>query len=136
MNAVKKTVFIGNMANVAGETLSFPAALAEVLNAYKFMDILINLKTLTGTSPTMKYSVQESFSDNSGADLFVETAVTSALAATGKVFVTHEDSGHSGDVAKNAMLGKGFKKQIVSTPGGTVGSVSADIYAVFWNPGT
>lgn len=97
------------------------------------MDVLINVKTFTGTSPILNVSIQERFSDVG----FVETAKISGINTTGKFYLANEgQTGQTGTSIVNygfAALGKGNDKQVVSTVSGTVGSVSADIYLIFYS---
>lgn len=103
---------------------------------YTFCDVLVNLKSIgaTGGSPGLTVAVQEKFADNAGADLWVETANSGSKTAAAKYFITNGDSsGHTGDVGKNAALGKGGTKRFVTTLSGSPTGVSADIYLILWD---
>lgn len=137
----KHIVFFGTLTNTAGETKSEPNASSATgaptwstdKIACNRMDVLFNVKTLTGTSPTITFSVQERFSDVG----FVETAKISTISATGKYYLANE--GQTGQAGTSvftygfAGLGKGIDKQIVSTVGGTVGTVTTDVYFIFYS---
>lgn len=136
----KTIVFFGNTIGTSTNTLSEPAASSSTgaptwtsaKSEFVKMDVLLNVKTLTGTSPTWVASVQERFSDVG----FVETAKSGTLSSTGKYILSND--GQTGQSATTnisygfAMLGKGFDKQVVLTAGGTVGTSSIDVYLIFW----
>lgn len=97
------------------------------------MDVLFNVKTLSGTSPTTQPSVQERFSDVG----FVETGNWGAtITSTGKYYMAYDgQTGQSGVANAKygfAAQGKGTDKQIVFTNGGTIGSISIDVYFIFY----
>lgn len=115
---LKRIIKVGTLTNTAGETANFPSGEAQYANGYALMDLLVDVTTLTGTSPTITVKVEEQFS---GA--FFQTGATAALSATGKTTLANKD---------NPLMGKGQAKRIVTTPGGTVTGLSVDIYAVYF----
>lgn len=137
----KTIVFFGTVSTVGGQTLSEPTASSTTgaptwstaKSEFCRMDVLLNVKTLTGTSPTMTFSVQERFSDVG----FVETAKSTAISTTGKYILSND--GQTGQTNTTnisygfAMQGKGIDKQVVTTAGGTVGTFTADIYLIFYH---
>ncbi|MDE1971179.1 MAG: hypothetical protein KGI50_06435 [Patescibacteria group bacterium] len=133
----KKIYFVGSATVTTGQTISFPNTNGEDLaNAiYRYSDILVNLKTLSGgTTPGITISYQELFSDNSGSDLWVETGNSGSKTTAAKFFLTNGDSsGHTGDVGKNAAMGSGMAKRIVTTLTGSPTGVSADFYIILYN---
>lgn len=97
------------------------------------MDVLFNVKTLTGTSPTIQPSVQERFSDAG----FVETGnYGSTITSTGKYYLSYDgQTGQTGTANIKygySAMGKGLDKQVVFTNGGTIGAVSVDVYFIFY----
>lgn len=136
----KHIVFFGSLSNTGGETLNEPAQSSTTgapvwstdKSEFSHMDVLINVKTLTGTSPTVTISIRESFSDVTG----VETGKTTTLSTTGKYLLAND--GQSGQTLPTtvqygmSMMGKGIDKQVVSTIGGTASAVAVDIYLIFW----
>jgi len=138
----KSIIFAGNYAvATSGANTFIPSLdanfedrLGENKTGTTSMDVLFNIKTLTGTSPTVKASVQETFSDVG----YVETANSgsTAYSTSGKYFLAHD--GQTGQTATGnilygfAMMGKGIQKQIVFTNGGTIGAVSIDVYFIFY----
>lgn len=129
MGTIKRIIKVGQFTSATGGTLLFSSVIDEsICNREVFMDVLINQTALTGTSPTMTYSVQENFSDH-----YFTTATSSAIAATGETSLTHEEGSVSGGAnGAHPLLGKGIQKKIVATAGGTVATASADVYAVFF----
>lgn len=134
--ATKKIIFVGTMAQSTGETLTFPIGQGYE-QSYHRMDVIFNVNSIAGTSPSMSYSIQEAVSNNSGVQVFMETGNSGQITASGiGKFVLHEASLHAGDVGSQGMMGKLMQKQIVSTRQGTsVTAVSTDVYAVFYNEG-
>ena len=98
---------------------------------FSSMDVLVNISTLTGTSPTWTISVQEYFSDVG----FIETANSGALSSSGKYLLCNDGQTGQTNTSKilygYAMLGKGIAKQIVLTAGGTVGASTISVYLIF-----
>ena len=137
--ATKSIQFFGTTTATTTNTLSEPAYSVTTgaptwdANKSEFcnMDVLINVSTLTGTSPTWTISFQEYFSDVG----FVETARSAALSTSGKYILCND--GQTGQSATPniaygfAMLGKGIAKQVVLTAGGTVGASSISVYLIF-----
>lgn len=118
-NPLKTIRFIGNVTSTTGGTVSWPFT-DGLPNFEKFMDVLINVKTLSGgTSPTVTIAVQEEFSD-----VFATTATSTALTGTGTTFLTN---------ASNPMLGKGIAKNFVLTTGGSPSALSVDLYTIFFS---
>lgn len=112
-----------------GSTLSTSPAWRSVTKIGWKMDVLINIKSLGGTSIT--FTVKERFSDVG----FVETAKSAALTGPGAYFLVHEDTETTVETkqsGKFAMLGKGMEKQVV-TATSSVSNVVADIYFIFYN---
>jgi len=135
MSAQKLKVLFGSTTNVAGETVAQDTTNGywqTAMTEFKNMDVVINVKTLTGTSPTMTFSVQELID---GTNVFLETGKSGAISATG-VYALASLTLPNAAVTKTTgafpMLGCGTTKQVVTTPGGTVGAVSADIYFIFY----
>jgi hypothetical protein len=136
----KTIVFFGNTASTITNTLSEPSVSSttgaptwsSAKSEFRSMDVLLNIKTLTGTSPTWTVSVQERFSDVG----FVETGKSAALSSTGKYILAND--GQTGATNTTnilygfSMQGKGTDKQIVFTAGGTVGTSSIDVYLIFF----
>lgn len=129
----KHIVRFANTTNTAGETINEndQSVFSFDRSRYNKMNVLINVLTLSGTSPTITVSVQEDFGGT-----FVETAKSSALGSTGARILCR-DGGTTGvtSVLQSAFppLGSGAAKRIVTTIGGTTSAVSADIYLIFFD---
>jgi hypothetical protein len=136
----KTVIFLGNFANAGSgaQTFTVPGdgfnnSKLGPANEYCAMDVIFNVKTLSGTSPTTQPSIQERFSDLG----FIETGNYGATFTTaGKYIVAHDgQTGQTGTANIKygyAMLGKGTDKQIVFTNGGTIGTISVDVYVVLY----
>lgn len=133
----KSIVLFANTTNVSGETISEPAVSSttgaptwsSAKSEYDAMDVVLDVKTLTGTSPTITFSIQEQF-----GGIFAETAKSTAISATGKYILVSKGvpSSQTANVqGQFPALGRGIAKQVVTTAGGTIGTLSADIYLVF-----
>lgn len=139
----KSIIFAGTFSTTTTGAQTFTVAtdasgqniLGEGRTSCSSMDVLLNVKTLSGTSPTTTPSIQETFSGVG----FIETANWGAtpISATGKYFLAHD--GQTGQTGASkiaygfAMLGKGIDKQIVFTNGGTIGSIAVDVYFIFYD---
>ena len=135
------TIFGGNMSSTTGGTLTVPtdlqgmSVMGDDVSKFNRMDVVFNVKTLTGSSPTFTVSVQERFN---GAG-FIETGNGGSawITSTGGWVLVNE--GQTGQTATAkisygfAMLGKGTDKQVVFTKGGTVTAVSIDVYYCFYS---
>lgn len=142
MATSKSIIYAGNFAVTTTGAQTFTPATDQQGNSkignatveFSAMDVLFNVKTISGTSPTTQISVQERFSDVG----FVETAnYGSAFTGPGKYIVAHDGQTGQGGTTKIAygfaMLGKGTDKQIVFTNGGTIGAISVDVYWIFYH---
>jgi len=133
MHTNKHTILFGSASNAAGETISENITTASGFAADKQgftqMDVILDVKTLSGTSPTATFSIQEKFSG-----IFVETAKSTAISTTGKYILCNAALPNS-QVANNQgafpALGTGTDKQVVVTVGGTIGTIATDIYFNF-----
>jgi len=129
----KVRILFTNTTNTSGETITQGADVAwlEAVQGFAKMDVVINVKTLSGTSPTITVSVQEVIDGT----VYLETAKSGALSATGVYALANEVSPNT-NVTKSIgpfpMCGKGANKRIVTTIGGTTSAVSADIYFIFF----
>lgn len=137
----KAIIYAGNFSVTTSGAQTFTTAndsegravYGQNVSGYNHMDVLFNVKTLTGTSPTTQPSVQERFSDAG----FIETANWGAtITGTGKYIMAYDgQTGQTGTTNIKygyAMLGKGIDKQVVFTNGGTIGSISVDVYYIFY----
>jgi hypothetical protein len=135
----KKIILFASAANITGTTAvvvgpnsSQDIALAS--NQYDTVDFVINMKSIGGgTTPSLVFSFQELFNDNSGADVYIETASATGVSATGTILVTNRTTNRTKDFGGNPMLGEGGLKRIVVTPTGSPSGTNIDIYAVFTN---
>lgn len=131
--SVKNVVFFGQATNTSGETINELAQspIDQSRNSFSKMNVVINVTALTGTSPTMTFSVLENF-----GGVYVETAKSAAISSTGGYILCQNNTPNAA-VTKNSgafpALGSGRDKRVVTTAGGTVGSISADIYFAFFN---
>lgn len=133
----KTIIKLGNFATSGGTTQTFTPALdgqnnhviGNATTEYCEMDIMFNVKTLTGTSVTPSF--QERFSDIG----FVETGNYGAITATG--VYTLSSQGQSGQTGTNNIkygfgcMGHGTDKQVVFT-NSSISAISIDVYAIFY----
>jgi hypothetical protein len=139
MALCKSIIFAGNFAVSTGGAQTFTPALdaaglsklGSTVNEINSMDVLLNVKTFSGTKTVP--SVQERFSDTG----FVETANygTTGITATGKYILAHDGQTGQSNTANIqygfAMLGKGTDKQIVFT-NTSISSISIDVYWIMY----
>lgn len=129
----KRKVLFATSTAAAGETITQGLNVDWQMAVYGYnkMDVIINVKTLSGTSPTLTVSVQEQFN---GTD-FIETAKSAALSAIGAYGLAQQTVPNAAATKITGafpMLGKGDIKRIVTTAGGTVGSISVEVWFVFF----
>ncbi len=125
-NTIKNIVQVLSTTATTGGTFSFPTNVGGLHSSEKFMDVIINVKTLSSGGAT--FAVQEQFSD-----LFVQTAATGTISATGVTTLTNAINGTQASFSANALLGKGHAKQVVINVTGSPTSFEADVYAVMYN---
>lgn len=130
----KRKILFGSATNTSGETIVMLAQAdwSIALQEYCSMDVVINVKTFSGTS--MTFSIQELID---GTTVFLETAKSAAITATGVY-------GFSSMITPNAtltntsgpfpMLGRGHSKRVVTVTS-SVAAIVADIYFIFYNEG-
>lgn len=131
------TVLFGTLTITGGQTLSEPAASSTTgaptwsiaKSEYNTMDVMLNVKTLTGTS--FSVSIQERFSDAG----FMETANSGTISAVGKYYIANGGQTGQTGAAKIiygfAALGKGTDKQMISTTS-SISALTADVYLIFY----
>lgn len=127
---IKKRFKWGSATATTGETLAMPADVLFVAQQSSIeLLVAVNLTNIAGTgTPSVAFAIQEEFGDG----IFFTTATLAAQTAIGKNLIAHDiDQSSKGWPA----LGRGGNKQIVTTMGGTVTAVNADIYAVLLTPG-
>ena len=123
----------GTTTNVAGETISATegSAITQAYSEFAHMDVVLKV-AITGTSPTLTFSIQEQFGGN-----WVETARSKAIVATGNYLLvqgmTPPDQTSVLNQGAFWGLGSGAAKRVVTTVGGTQVVLSANIYFAFFN---
>ena len=134
----KHIVKFGNTTNVSGETINEPAvnlqtgavAWSPDKSGFCKMNVVFDVKTLSGTNPTIQFSVQETM-----GGIWVETGKSKVISATG-TYLLMQGAAPTGTASVLSdgpawALGSGMDKRVVTTAGGTVGSLNADIYLDF-----
>lgn len=129
----KRKILFTTSTAAAGETITqgLNTDWQMAVAGYNKMDVIINVKTLSGTSPTVTVSIQEQFN---GTD-FLETAKSAALSGIGAVGLAQQTLPSATTTKITGafpMLGKGDLKRVVTTAGGTVGAISVEVWFVFF----
>lgn len=134
MAARKHIVLFGTATNASGETIAENTtnsagngpSWSTDKSDYSSMNVVIDVKTITGTSIT--FSIQEKISG-----VFVETAASTAITATGRYvlnFRTVPAAAASKNQGAFPALGMGTDKQVVTTAS-SLSAIAADVYFVF-----
>lgn len=136
----KHIVFFANTANAAGETINEPTnssttgapAWSTDKSEYARMNVILNVKTFTGTSPVVTFAILERF-----GGVFVETARSTAITASGTYILAQHAAPANQSSIKTAgafpALGSGTDKQVITTTAGTQVVIDADIYFDFFS---
>jgi len=135
-----KHIEVYTSTNTAGETISVPAGSSLWTNEFAFIDVIINVRTLTGTTPSLTVSVQERFPSGAAPQsVFIETAKSGSITATGTYALTHWGTNTTQPAAaiyaspgneQNVLLGRGGEKRLVLTTAGTVTAIAVDIIII------
>lgn len=129
---MKHIVKFGSTATVASETVSATegSPITQDYSEYSKMDVIL-IVTLTGTSPTCTFVVEELFGGN-----WVETARSKAITGTGNyTLVQGMTPPDQTSVLNNGAfwaLGSGSDKRVRTVVTGTQIALSADIYFAFY----
>ncbi len=113
----------------------------ELWSSFSFMEVIVNVATLTGTAPGLWVTVQEQFPTGDGTSTYITVAKTlQSLTAKGPYILSSANTNlQSGTpyaapgTQQNILLGKGGAKQVVFSTEGTVTALSADAIFVFWS---
>lgn len=124
----KKKIFFATTTNTAGETI-IRGTQYNAVDDQEFgqMDVVINVRTLTGTSIT--FSIQELIDGTT----YMETGKSSAITATGVYvlnFTQVPSSNLTNTMGPFPVMGRGFQKRVVTTASSLSG-LAADIYFIF-----
>lgn len=119
--------------NLAGE--------GDVWSGFDFMEVIVNVATLTGAAAGLWVTVQEQFPTGNGLTTYITTAKTlNSITAKGQYLLSSGNNNlQAGTVyaapgtQQNQLLGKGMAKQVIFSTEGTVTAISADAIFVFWS---
>lgn len=129
---MKHIVKFGSTATNASETVSATAgsSITQDYSEFSKMDVVL-IVTITGTSPTVTYVVEELFGGN-----WVETARSKAITATGNYTlvqgITPPDQTSVLNHGAFWALGSGAEKRVKTVVTGTQIALSSDIYFAFY----
>ena len=134
--ATKRIVKVGNFSvTTTGAQTFTPTETPEDYTAFNTMNVIFDVITISGTSPTTQPSFQEQFSSANSSG-YIETANWGAtITTTGRYMMCNQgQTGQTGTANIKygyAAMGTGTKKQVVFTNGGTIGAISIDVYYVY-----
>lgn len=135
---VKSIIYAGTFtSSVAGLQTFLPTSnLGSSVVDYNSMDVILNVRTLTGSGVSTQPSVREQFSDIG----YVETGnYGKTINAAGVYIISHD--GQSGQTGTSniqygfGMQGKGINKEIVFN-NSSVTAMSTDVYFQFYGGGS